>query len=734
MRIWGIFGAAAARRIQAIVRSPNASLALWCFVLLAVSAGGIAVRAEAGSAQAAERAADTPSDGTGTGGGSTGGGTGGTGGGTNPSDLNSGAATYTLTLATTGTATGTIGANPATGPVYSSGSTVVLTAQPTAGGVFAGWSGDCTGTQVTCSVVMTANKTVTATFNIKITKLNVTTLGGTVSAPASRVSTGPFSCQDTCAWSYPSGVTNTATLTATPATGYIFKSWGGICSGTAPTCSASFSADAAVSAVFVPILKVGAVFSTAQLSSKSFLRFFNTGSTSGSAAVTLYNPATGAALGTWTTPTIAAGTAPQFFIGDVELGAGLTAGAAKPDFYSLSIQTTMSGYFQHVLWRADNNTLTNLSTCGTGVTADGARVSNVHASVFDKDYPSTVVVTNTGTAPADVTLGVYDSATAARLGSYTMLSVPAQGRVSVLTSQIEGAAGITASTTVPHYTVKIESPQFTGFLQHLVNNKAASVVTDMTTVCALDGAAARTLPPITTPSLMFSTTQGQSQSFIRLSNVGTTAGTVVVRLYDSSSGRQLATWTSPSIPGGAEQQFSIGDIEKALPDGAAKPDYYGMEVEPQFWGGFQHVLWQPVKATLTNLSTCPANVTASPAALTGVHSSLLNALYPSQVVINNTGATALNGPLLGIYDARDGTKLGVYSVDNIAPNTHALVSVSAIEAQVKITPSDGMYHYVIKAEAPFSGFLQHLLNNTTAGMITDMSTYCILRGAGPPPS
>ena len=33
-----------------------------------------------------------------------------------------------------------------------------------------------------------------------------------------------------------------------------------------------------------------------------------------------------------------------------------------------------------------------------------------------------------------------------------------------------------------------------------------------------------------------------------------------------------------------------------------------------------------------------------------------------------------------------------------------------------------MYHYVIQAEGAFTGFLQHLVNNTQAGAITDMTT------------
>jgi hypothetical protein len=47
---------------------------------------------------------------------------------------------------------------------YASGTTVTLTAATASGAAFAGWSGACTGTGTTCTVSMTAVRSVTATF------------------------------------------------------------------------------------------------------------------------------------------------------------------------------------------------------------------------------------------------------------------------------------------------------------------------------------------------------------------------------------------------------------------------------------------------------------------------------------------------------------------------------------------------------------------------------------------
>lgn len=62
---------------------------------------------------------------------------------------------------------------------YASGATVTLTASPTAGNVFSGWSGGgCSGSTPTCTVMMTATTTVTATFTAEAApKPDIPTLG-----------------------------------------------------------------------------------------------------------------------------------------------------------------------------------------------------------------------------------------------------------------------------------------------------------------------------------------------------------------------------------------------------------------------------------------------------------------------------------------------------------------------------------------------------------------------------
>jgi len=75
---------------------------------------------------------------------------------------------YTLVVNVNPAGTGQV--TPA-GGVFTAGTTVALTATPQSGYAFSGWSGACTGTGATCSVVMNANQTVGANFSAVVKPL-----------------------------------------------------------------------------------------------------------------------------------------------------------------------------------------------------------------------------------------------------------------------------------------------------------------------------------------------------------------------------------------------------------------------------------------------------------------------------------------------------------------------------------------------------------------------------------
>lgn len=135
---------------------------------------------------------------------------------------------------------------------------VTLTAAPYAGSTLAGWSGACSGAAATCTVTMSASRSVTARFNTTTAGKTALTLykngvglGTVTSTPAG------LNCGTTCT----TGVANfatgaTVTLTATAATGSTFAGWGGACTGTGP-CRVTLTAGRTVTATFTrPVLTV----------------------------------------------------------------------------------------------------------------------------------------------------------------------------------------------------------------------------------------------------------------------------------------------------------------------------------------------------------------------------------------------------------------------------------------------------------------------------------------------
>jgi hypothetical protein len=131
---------------------------------------------------------------------------------------------------------------------FTSGTVVHLYPLPvSAGSVFAGWSGACSGTG-DCSVSLDADKVVTARFERVNPRLSVsfdgTGAGSVASSPAG------IQCGAVCAADFPSNTV--VTLTATPLPGSNFNGWGGACSGTG-SCTVTLSRATSVTATFTRI-------------------------------------------------------------------------------------------------------------------------------------------------------------------------------------------------------------------------------------------------------------------------------------------------------------------------------------------------------------------------------------------------------------------------------------------------------------------------------------------------
>ena len=128
---------------------------------------------------------------------------------------------------------------------YPDGTPVILTATTSGGWTFGAWGGACSGNVSSCTLSMTAAKSVTATFNPQATRtLTVSTSGnGTVASNPVGIN-----CGSDCIEDYPDG--NMVFLIATPAAGSTFRGWSGSCSGNDTVCSVTMNATRSVNAIF----------------------------------------------------------------------------------------------------------------------------------------------------------------------------------------------------------------------------------------------------------------------------------------------------------------------------------------------------------------------------------------------------------------------------------------------------------------------------------------------------
>lgn len=232
-------------------------------------------------------------------------------------------------------------------------------------------------------------------------------------------------------------------------------------------------------------LRVPGVFSSNHVSLLSYLRFYNGDTTPGTIEITISDGNTGQPLATWTSGSIPPFAMKQFGMRDIE--SQVTLPANKPNFYSLSIRSTFTGYFQHAMWEPYMRTLTNLTSCDTGAAAQAGIVMGVHSTRIE-GYPSSVVVHNTSTSSANFSLGIYDARNGAMLGTYQTGQIPANGQrvVSAATLQSNSFPSFQpVEADQAHYVVKPLSSSFTGYLQHYVHNESVDTIADVTALCRL---------------------------------------------------------------------------------------------------------------------------------------------------------------------------------------------------------------------------------------------------------
>ena len=93
---------------------------------------------------------------------------------------------HTLTIARAGSGQGRVTNSPA-GTLFKKGTPVTLYAVPDANSIFTGWSGNCSGSLRTCSVNMTADRAVTASFSLRTYTIRISSAVNGVIHPSGTI-------------------------------------------------------------------------------------------------------------------------------------------------------------------------------------------------------------------------------------------------------------------------------------------------------------------------------------------------------------------------------------------------------------------------------------------------------------------------------------------------------------------------------------------------------------------
>jgi hypothetical protein len=224
-------------------------------------------------------------------------------------------------------------------------------------------------------------------------------------------------------------------------------------------------------------------------------------------------------------------------------------------------------------------------------------------------------------------------------------------------------------------------------------------------------------------------------SFVRIYNSGGSPGTVTFTVRDAATGSVLGTWTSPAIAPRASPQFAIANIERdAVPAqgqtiAAQGRTYYNLEAASTLKGYLQYVLWSNGPGILGNLTSCPAGASVDGGTLLNIDSSATPDYVSHVRIINASGISS--AATLAFYDPNDGSQIATWTSSTIAPGAALDVPVPDIEAAVPALASAtkaGRNQYNVLLTG-LVGRLQHVMENRSVGVLTDMTAKCDLLGS-----
>jgi DNA-binding beta-propeller fold protein YncE len=223
-----------------------------------------------------------------------------------------------------------------------------------------------------------------------------------------------------------------------------------------------------------PTLQLTA-FSSLHTGGRSLLRFHNTDVT-GTLRLTLSDASTGLSLATWTSPQIAPNTAVEYTLSMIEAGA--TPQFTPRERYALSIESSFSGTFSHLL-RDTNGALANVTVCNANIAGPTTKVANLFNSL-DADHESFLRVLNTAPTTASPQFIFRDGFVTSPPFS---VNVATNAAVNLYVPGLEQALRI-QPTAGARYRVEATGSNLGTFLP-FERSKQTGIFVDMTAACAL---------------------------------------------------------------------------------------------------------------------------------------------------------------------------------------------------------------------------------------------------------
>ncbi|MDO9234431.1 MAG: InlB B-repeat-containing protein, partial [Aquabacterium sp.] len=385
---------------------------------------------------------------------------------------------FELTVTTQGAGTVTssprgITCSAATSPCsasYKSDTSVSLSAIPSTGYTFTGWSGDaCSGAASTCDITVSEATAVTAIFTAIPYTLTVTKTGsGTVTSAPSGIN-----CDTTatsCNADFTSGTS--VTLTATPATGYTFTGWTGACAGATANCTLpAITSAVGVAATFVPttytltLSKTGSGTVTSSPSGISCGASCSASYTSGTSVTLSAVPASGYTFTSWSGACAGAAASCTIPVTSA-VGVSATFTVIPPVSYSLALTKTGAGTVTSSPSGISCGTTCNASyVSGTSVTLSAVATSgntfSGWAGACSGSAPScTIPITSAAGVTATFAPITY-SLTLTKTGSGTVTSSPSG--ISCGTSTTSCNASYASGTSVTLSAAATSGNTFSGW-------------------------------------------------------------------------------------------------------------------------------------------------------------------------------------------------------------------------------------------------------------------------------